>query len=98
MTMAATQAGVILGTAAYMSPEQAAGKPMDKRTDIWSFGVVLFELLAGHRLFEGETVSHTLAGVLAGPINYDQLPRETPTAIRALLRRCLDRNAKNRLR
>jgi len=71
---------------------------VDKRADIWSFGVVLFELLTGHRLFEGETVSHTLAGVLAGPIDFDQLPRETPAAIRGLLRRCLDRNAKNRLR
>ena len=98
MTVAATHAGMIMGTAAYMSPEQASGKAVDKRADIWSFGVVLFELLTGHRLFEGETVSHTLAGVLAGPIDFDQLPRETPATIRALLRRCLDRNAKNRLR
>jgi hypothetical protein len=98
MTLAATQAGTVLGTAAYMSPEQAAGKPVDKRADIWSFGVVLFELLTGHRLFEGETVSHTLAGVLAGPIDFDQLPREAPPAIRILLRRCLERNPKNRLR
>jgi serine/threonine protein kinase/Tol biopolymer transport system component len=97
-TMTATQAGTILGTAAYMSPEQAAGKPVDKRADIWSFGVVLWEFLTGHRLFEGETVSHTLAGVLAGPIDFDKLPRETPAAIRGLLRRCLERNAKNRLR
>ena len=98
MTLAATQAGTILGTAAYMSPEQAAGRPADKRADIWSFGVVLFELLAGHRLFQGETVSHTLAGVLAGLIHFDQLPRETPAAIQVLLRRCLERNPKNRLR
>lgn len=97
-TMAATQAGVILGTAGYMSPEQAAGKPMDKRADIWAFGVVLFELLTGKRLFEGETISHTLAGVLAGPIDFDRMPRETPAPIRVLLRRCLERNAKNRLR
>ena len=98
MTMAATQAGVIMGTAAYMSPEQASGKPADKRADIWSFGVVLFELLTGQRMFEGETVSHTLAGVLTGSIDFDKLPRQTPPAIRALLRRCLDRNVTNRLR
>ena len=93
-----TQPGVIMGTAAYMSPEQAAGKPVDKRADIWSFGAVLWEFLAGRRLFEGETVSHTLADVLRGPIDFDKLPRETPPAIRGLLRRCLDRNVKNRLR
>jgi serine/threonine protein kinase/WD40 repeat protein len=93
-----TQAGVIMGTAAYMSPEQAAGKPVDKRADVWSFGVVLWELLTGRRLFGGETISHTLADVLRGPIDFDKLPRETPPAIRSLLRRCLDRNVKNRLR
>jgi eukaryotic-like serine/threonine-protein kinase len=93
-----TQAGVIIGTAAYMSPEQAAGKPVDRRADIWSFGVVLWEFLTGRRLFDGETVSHTLADVLRGPIDFDKLPRETPPAIRGLLRRCLDRNVKNRLR
>src|ERR1035437_6475457 len=98
MTVAATHAGMIMGTAAYMSPEQASGKAVDKRADIWSFGVVLFELLTGHRLFEGGPVSHTLAGVWASPIDFDQWPRETPATIRALLRRCLDRNAKNRLR
>ena len=64
LTLRATQAGLILGTAAYMSPEQASGKPVDKRADIWSFGVVLFEMLTGKQLFEGETVSHTLADVL----------------------------------
>jgi Tol biopolymer transport system component len=98
LTMAATQAGMIMGTAAYMSPEQAAGKLVDKRADVWSFGVVLWELLTGHRLFEGETISHTLAEVLRGPIDFDKLPRETPPAIRILLRRCLERNVKNRLR
>src|SRR5208337_4701155 len=90
--------GVIMGTAAYMSPEQAAGKVVDKRADIWSFGAVLWEMLTGRPLFEGETVSHTLADVLRGPVDFDKLPRETPPAIRALLRRCLDRNVKNRLR
>jgi serine/threonine-protein kinase len=98
LTISATKAGMILGTAAYMSPEQASGKPVDRRADIWAFGVVLWELLTGHRLFEGETVSHTLAEVLRGPIDFDQLPRETPAALRVLLRRCLDRNVKNRLR
>ncbi|MFN0171461.1 MAG: protein kinase domain-containing protein, partial [Bryobacteraceae bacterium] len=93
-----TEAGMILGTAAYMSPEQAAGQPVDKRADVWSFGVVLWEMLTGRRLFEGETVSVTLAAVLRGPIDFDGLPRQTPAAIRGLLRRCLDRNAKNRLR
>jgi eukaryotic-like serine/threonine-protein kinase len=99
LTMRATQAGMIMGTAAYMSPEQAAGKPVDKRADIWSFGVVLFELLTGHQLFgEGETISHILADVLRAPIEFDKLPRETPKAIRDLLQRCLDRDVRNRLR
>ncbi|MEO8052631.1 MAG: protein kinase, partial [Acidobacteriota bacterium] len=93
----ATQAGMIMGTAAYMSPEQAAGKPVDRRADIWSYGVVLWEMLTGHRLFGGETVSHTLANVLKGEIDFNQLPAETPPAIRQLLRRCLDRDVKNRL-
>ena len=98
ISMHATQPGVILGTAAYMSPEQAAGKPVDKRADVWSFGVVLWEMITGRRLFEGETISLTLAGVLHGPIDFDRFPPTTPSAIRDLLRRCLDRNAKNRLR
>ena len=99
LTMRATQAGMIMGTAAYMSPEQAAGKPVDKRADIWSFGVVLFELLTGHQLFgEGETISHTLADVLRAPIDFERLPKETPSTIRSLLRRCLDRDVKSRLR
>jgi eukaryotic-like serine/threonine-protein kinase len=99
LTMAAaTQAGVILGTAAYMSPEQAAGKPVDKRSDIWSFGVVFCEMLGGGRLFEGETLSHTLAHVLTRPIDLARLPHETPPQIVTLLRRCLDRDPKKRLR
>jgi len=96
-SMATTNAGVIFGTAAYMSPEQAAGKPVDKRADIWSFGVVLWEMLTGKRLFDAETVSHTLADVLRSPIEFDRLPMQ-PTSIRRLLRRCLDRNVQTRLR
>src|SRR5215831_13524923 len=93
-----TEPGTILGTVGYMSPEQASGKPADKRADIWAFGVVLWEMLTGKRLFAGETVSHTLAEVLAAPIDFDKLPKETPPAIRNLVRRCLERDAKNRLR
>ena len=98
LTMRATQMGVIMGTASYMSPEQAAGKPVDKRADIWSFGVVLWEMLAGRRMFAGETVSHTLADVLRSEIDLKALPAQTPPAVRTLLRRCLDRNVRNRLR
>ena len=87
-----------MGTAAYMSPEQASGKPVDKRCDIWSFGVVLWEMLTGRRLFDGETVSHTLAGVLRDEIDFKKLPKETPPPIGELLRRCLDRDLKTRLR
>lgn len=98
LTLRATEAGLILGTAGYMSPEQAAGKPVDKRADVWAFGVVLFELLTGTRLFNGETVSHTLADVLRAPIDFDRLPKETPRVVRELLRRCLNRDLKMRLR
>ena len=98
LSLAMTQAGMILGTAGYMAPEQAAGKPADRRADIWAFGVVLFEMLSGRRLFAGESVAHTLADVLRAEIDLGQLPVSTPPAIRNLLRRCLDRNVKNRLR
>src|SRR6266852_6647582 len=81
-----------------MSPEQASGKRVDKRADIWSFGVVLWEMLIGKHLFHGETMSHTLADVLRAEIDYERLPQGTPGTIRELLRRCLDRDVKNRLR
>jgi len=92
----ATQAGMILGTAAYMSPEQAAGKLADKRADIWSFGVVLWEMLTGQSLFgSGESVTHLLADVLRAPIDFEQVPAGP---VRQLLQRCLDRDVKTRLR
>ncbi len=97
MTMAATQAGMIMGTAAYMSPEQAAGKPVDRRSDIWSFGVILYEMLVGKKLFAGETLSHTLADVLRAEIDLTLIPASTPEAIRDLIERCLDRDVKTRL-
>jgi serine/threonine-protein kinase len=93
-----TQAGVILGTAAYMSPEQARGKSVDKRADIWAFGVVVYEVLSGRRLFAGETVSDTLAAVLTRDPDWSALPPAAPASLRRLLRRCLDREPRNRLR
>src|SRR5215831_16591216 len=98
LTIRATQPGLIMGTAAYMSPEQAAGKVVDKRSDIWSFGVVLYEMLTGASLFAGETISHTLADVLRAPIDFHQLPQHIPGAVRDLLRRCLNRDVRKRLR
>ena len=97
LTARATAAGMILGTAAYMSPEQARGKPVDKRTDVWAFGCVLFEMLTGKRAFEGETVSDTLAAILKEDPNWAALPEQTPAAVRKILRRCLQRDAKLRL-
>ena len=97
MTSAGTQAGLILGTAAYMSPEQARGKPVDKRADIWAFGVVLYEMLTGRRLFEGETVSDILAAVLKTEPDWSALPDTIPDAVRHLLHRCLERDPKRRL-
>ena len=97
ISMAATNAGVILGTAAYMSPEQASGKTVDKRTDLWAFGVVLLEMLTGRSVFEGETVSHILASVLKDTPDWGALPQDTPAPIRRLLRRCLEKDRKRRL-
>ena len=85
----ATHDGVILGTATYMSPEQAKGKPVDRRSDMWAFGCVLYEMLTGKRAFEGEDVSETLAEVLKSEPDWRSLPSETPESIRRLLRRCL---------
>lgn len=93
-----TRAGVILGTVAYMSPEQAKGKSVDKRTDIWAFGCILFECLAGKRAFEGETTSETLAAILRGEPDWQKLPVQTPPHIRAQLQRCLQKEVSRRLR
>jgi eukaryotic-like serine/threonine-protein kinase len=93
----ATEAGVILGTAAYMSPEQARGRPVDKRTDIWAFGCVLYEMLTGRPVFAGKTMSDLLAAVLTTDPDWTTLPEETPAPIRKLLRRCLEKDRKRRL-
>ncbi|MDX2435579.1 MAG: protein kinase [Acidobacteriota bacterium] len=97
LTQHATAAGIILGTAAYMSPEQAAGIAADRRADIWAFGVVFWEMLTGHKLFEGETVSHVLASVLKDEVDLDELPPETPAPLRKLISRCLRKKPKQRL-
>jgi Tol biopolymer transport system component/predicted Ser/Thr protein kinase len=97
LTISPTRAGMILGTAAYMSPEQVRGAAVDKRSDIWSFGVVLYEMLTGKRLFTGESVSDILAGVLRADPDWSALPADTPARIRKLLRRCLEKDRKQRL-
>ena len=96
-TSPATQMGMIIGTAAYMAPEQAKGKAVDKRADIWAFGVVLYEMLSGKRLFEGETVSDVLAAVLRADVDWRAIPASVPADVRRLIIRCLDREPKNRL-
>jgi eukaryotic-like serine/threonine-protein kinase len=98
LSAAATLQGVILGTAAYMSPEQARGKAVDKRTDIWAFGCVLYELLTGKQAFAGETVTEILAAVLKGEPDWQALPATTPTKVRDLLRRCLQKDVNRRAR
>jgi serine/threonine-protein kinase len=92
-----TQHGVILGTAAYMAPEQAKGKATDQRSDIWAFGCVLYALLTGRRAFDGEDVTDTLAAVLRGAPDYGLLPAETPAAVQRLLARCLERDRRKRV-
>ena len=98
LTAAATQMGVIMGTAAYMSPEQARGKPVDKRADIWAFGVVLYEMLAGSRPFKGEDVSLTLASVMKSEFNVAALPVDMSETIRTVIRQCLQKDPKRRIR
>ncbi len=93
-----TQAGVILGTAAYMSPEQARGKPVDRRADIWAFGVILYEMLTGQRLYAGETATDVIAQVVTRDPDWRQLPPDTPSAVRRVLRRCLQKDSRKRLR
>jgi serine/threonine-protein kinase len=97
LTAQATQQGLILGTTAYMSPEQATGKPVDRRTDLWSFGVVLMEMLTGRRVFAGETASHVIAAVLKTEPDWTTLPVDTPASVRRLVRRCLDKDPRRRL-
>ena len=93
-----TRQGVILGTAAYMSPEQARGEVVDKRTDIWAFGCVLFEMLAGRLAFAGATMTDTLAAIIEREPDWDCLPNTTPSPVRQLLKACLVKDAKRRLR
>jgi serine/threonine-protein kinase len=97
LSLAMTEAGLILGTAAYMSPEQAKGRPADKRSDVWAFGCVLFEMLTGKRVFEGEDVSDTLAGILRGDPDWTLLPKSTPAHVREILTGCLAKDRKQRL-
>src|SRR5207249_12046929 len=92
-----TRKGAVLGTAAYMSPEQARGQPVDKRTDLWAFGCVPYEMLTGHRVFQSESVSETLALVLTREPDWTRLPTETPAAMRALLRWGLPKERPQRL-
>ena len=95
---AMTQAGMILGTAAYMSPEQARGKPVDKRADIWAFGCVLFEMLTGTRLFAGDSVPETLGLIFSREPDLTMLPAGTPARVRTLVARCLVKDPRQRVR
>ena len=98
LTAAATRMGVIMGTAAYMSPEQAKGKVVDKRADVWAFGCVLYEVLTGRRVFEGGDISEVLAGVIKTEPNWDALPADMTPALRTYLRRCLQKDPRQRVR
>jgi len=93
-----TQAGMILGTAGYMSPEQARGKKVDRRADVWAFGVILYEMLSGERLFPGETVTDVIAAVVTRDPDWDRLPADTPRQMRRVLQRCLQKDPRKRLR
>ena len=96
-TMHATQMGMILGTAAYMAPEQAKGKAVDKRADIWAFGVVLYEMLTGRHAFGGDDLSDVLASVLKTEPDWSAVPADTPANVRRVLRRCLEKDPRRRL-
>jgi hypothetical protein len=98
LTAAPSSAGMLMGTAAYMSPEQARGNTVDRRCDVWAFGVVLWEMLCGKKLFDGKTTSDILAGVLRQEISFDPLPADSPPALRRLIERCLQRDHRRRLR
>jgi serine/threonine-protein kinase len=97
VSVLSSQPGMILGTASYMSPEQASGKPVDRRTDLWAFGVVLLEMLTGKTVFGGDTVSHVMAAVLMQEPDWAALPEDTPQPVRKLLRRCLEKDRRKRL-
>ena len=98
LTAAATQMGMVIGTAAYMAPEQAKGKVVDKRADVWAFGAVLYEMLVGQKPFTGKDVSDTLAAVLRIDADFDALPDETPARLRQVLKACLQKEPKDRVR
>jgi Tol biopolymer transport system component len=98
ITSLGTVAGVVLGTASYMSPEQAKGRPVDRRTDIWAFGCIVYEMLSGRRPFEGEGISEVLAAVIMAPIAFEALPASVPPRLTRLVRRCLERDPRRRLR
>jgi len=97
MTMAATQAGSIMGTAGYMSPEQAKGRPTDRRSDVWAFGCVFYEMLTGHRAFEGEDIAEIIAAIVRGEPDWTRLPATLPPAVRVMLQRCLIKDRAERL-
>jgi serine/threonine protein kinase/Tol biopolymer transport system component len=97
LAYAGTQAGIILGTAAYMSPEQAKGRAVDKRTDVWAFGCLLYEMLSGKKAFEGEDVSDTLAAILRGEPDWSALPSDVPPGIVTLIKRCLEKDRRTRI-
>ena len=96
LTAAATQMGMVIGTAAYMAPEQAKGKQLDKRADVWAFGAVVYEMLTGQKPFVGDDVSDTLALVLKFEPEWDALPPDTPPRVRQLIQTCLQKEPKER--